>query len=68
MQIWNPKWHDRDHSMIELLIDFEDTHGDRIPLGTQLYIASKNDPHEHGRDLFERAESGEFGRIAEWGV
>lgn len=28
------------------------------------FTASKNDPEQHGRELFVRAESGEFGEIA----
>lgn len=68
MQIRNLKWHDRDHTMIDLEIDMEGKLASRIPEGWQRFIASKNDPHEHGRLLFERAETGEFGRIAEWGI
>jgi hypothetical protein len=32
---------------------------EELPFG-----ATNHDPHDHGRDLFERAEAGEFGPIA----
>ena len=66
MKITDPKWANRDHTIITVYVDFEtDQFG---TVGPVLYNAHREDPHEHGKEIFERAASGEFGPIAEWGV
>jgi hypothetical protein len=66
MNVSNPKWHNREHTMIECTVDW----GDRFAhvKGEHPFIAAQDDIYDHGRDLFARLVAGEFGRIAEWGV
>lgn len=61
----NPKWHNREHTMIELQVDWE-AHP-RLK-GFHPFVAWQDDIYDHGRDLFEQAAAGAFGQIAEWGV
>jgi hypothetical protein len=62
----NPKWYNREHTQIEILVDWQG----HIPqvTGEHPFVADQNDAYGHGRELFKRALDGEFGRIAEWGV
>lgn len=56
----NPKWIDEEHSKIDLTVKFE-------KFNTELpFTASADDIEEHGRVLFDLANSGEFGEIAEY--
>jgi|HubBroStandDraft_2_1064218.scaffolds.fasta_scaffold50385_2 hypothetical protein len=61
----NPKWANREHTMIELEVDWEDH---PYLKGFHPFIAAQEDPHDHGRELFDHVVAGAFGRIAEWGV
>jgi hypothetical protein len=56
----NPKWVDKAHTSIELIVNFEEI-GKDVP-----FHATPNDTEEHGRDVFARAVANEFGVIAEW--
>ena len=59
------KWHNREHTMIELQVDWEDHPHLK---GFHLFVAWQDDLYEHGRDLFDKAAAGAFGPIAEWGI
>jgi hypothetical protein len=54
----DPKWATEDHSVIDLIVKFEG------PMGEVPFSATLADPAEHGKELFARALSGEFGAIA----
>lgn len=56
----SPRWANAEHSMIDLLVQFKGI-ADEIE-----FSASQNDTEEHGKALFERALSGEFGAISEF--
>lgn len=66
MKITDPIWGNRDHTIITVYVDFEESKFGTV--GPVLFNAHRDDPHEHGREIFERAASGEFGPIGEWGV
>jgi hypothetical protein len=58
----NCKWATEDHSSIECEVMFDDiTSEEWSPFG-----ANPNDHYEHGREIFAKAVSGEFGEIAEY--
>lgn len=61
------RWHDRAHTMVECVIDWKG-HIKHMPEGEHPFIAWRDDLYDHGREIFERAIAGEFGRIAEWGT
>jgi hypothetical protein len=65
-KVRDPKWHNREHTMIELQVDW----CGYVPhlKGEHPFVAWQEDHYEHGRELFERAAAGEFGKIAEWGT
>ena len=68
MIVRNPKWHNREHTMIVCEIDWQgDWELDHVQ-GMHAFVAYENDHYEHGRDLFTRLRAGEFGRIAEYEV
>jgi hypothetical protein len=56
----NPIWKDSKHTILDLIVKFEE-YKEELP-----FTASLKDPEKHGRDLFSRAISGEFGSIAEY--
>lgn len=66
MKITDPVWGNRDHTVITVYVDFEDARFGTV--GPVLFNAHRDDPHNHGREIFERAESGEFGPVGEWGA
>lgn len=56
----SPRWANAEHSMIDLLVQFKG-------ITYQIeFSASQNDTEAHGKELFERAQSGEFGTISEY--
>lgn len=56
----SPVWGNTSHTTINLMVTFE-------WLGEEVeFTAAPFDVEEHGRELFERAFSGEFGEIAEY--
>lgn len=57
-----PCWNDVEHTSLNLLVTFEET---RDSLGEVPFTASPKDPEPHGRELFERAITLEYGDIAE---
>ena len=57
-----PCWNDVEHTSLNLLVTFEET---RESLGEVPFTASPKDPEAHGRELFKRAVSLEYGDIAE---
>jgi hypothetical protein len=62
MNITNPRnliWSDESGDSVDLIVDIEG-------VGEAPFTASKNDPEPHGRELFERAVSGEFGAIQDY--
>ena len=54
----SPAYADAGGNCISLMVKFAEFN-EELPFG-----ATNHDPHDHGRDLFERAEAGEFGPIA----
>jgi hypothetical protein len=55
----NPKWANRSQTKIDLTVRFEEIEED-LP-----FTASQDDCEQHGKELFTRALSGEFGEISE---
>lgn len=55
----SPVWLDAEHTRIDLLATFDE-------LGEVPYCASSTDVHQECRDLFTRAQNGEFGPIVEY--
>jgi hypothetical protein len=56
----NPKWANKEHTLIDVVARFEEINED-LP-----FTADPNDPEEHGRDIYAKALAGEFGVIAEY--
>ena len=56
----NPVWADEDHTMIDLVIKWENT-DEELP-----FTASINDCEEHGRAFFAAAKAGNYGVVAEF--
>ncbi len=56
-----PRWTDEAHTTLELYVTFEEY---KATLGEIPYTAHASDDVAHGRELFERAEAGDFGTIA----
>lgn len=56
----NPKWSNRSHSAIDVVARFHEIEED-LP-----FTANPDDVEAHGRDIYYRASSGEFGPIAEF--
>ena len=54
----SPVYSSPDHSTISLMVKFGEFE-EELP-----FNATNFDPHEHGRNLYERALAGEFGEIA----
>lgn len=53
----SPQWADAAHTMINLDVTFD-------IIGAVPFTASASDIEPHGRDLFTRAQSGEFGAVS----
>ncbi|MBB5413894.1 hypothetical protein OKW40_001967 [Paraburkholderia sp. RAU6.4a] len=56
----NPAWADAEHTGIRCEVHFE-RFDNFMP-----FIAMPDDPHEHGRDIFEACLAGDFGDIADF--
>ena len=54
----SPAYAAEDGSCISLMVKFAEFN-EELPFG-----ATNHDPHEHGRNIYERAVAGEFGEIA----
>jgi len=54
----NPVYTTEDLSAIDLQIEFEEMPGMILP-----FSASKNDVEQHGREIYARAQAGEFGVV-----
>jgi hypothetical protein len=55
-----PKWGNQSHTIIDCIATF-----DLMP-GEHAFTADPNDPHEHGRALFESLKSGSAGPIGDY--
>lgn len=55
----NPAWANSEHTAILLVVDFD-------KIGEVTFGASPLDPEAHGREIFERAKTGDFGTVAEF--
>ena len=62
IQAKEPRWVDKEHVYLEILVDFDGIagFGEYVP-----HITASFADTEHGRALYERALSGEFGSIQE---
>lgn len=58
--IANPQWANADQTLIDCVVTF-DRLGEPVP-----FTANPNDTEPHGREIFERCASGEFGRVADY--
>jgi hypothetical protein len=58
----SPAYAAEDGSCISLMVKFAEFN-EELPFG-----ATNHDPHEHGRNIYERALDGEFGEIAPFSV
>ncbi len=56
----NPRWANRGQSRIDLQVRFEEI-AEELP-----FTAEPNDVEAHGRDIYARAVSGEFGEVAQF--
>jgi len=56
----SPQWANEEHTMIDLVIKW-DVFPEELP-----FTASPNDTEQHGREIFEAAVNGEFGRVQEY--
>lgn len=54
-----PRWVDESHTAINLTVKFMEV-DEELP-----FTAIPGDCTEHGRELFSRAEAGEFGEVAD---
>ena len=54
----SPAYADAEGCCISLMVKFAEFN-EELPFG-----ATNHDPHEHGRNIYERAVDGEFGEIA----
>ena len=57
----NLQWGNPEHTYINMNVTFEHTGDDVLP-----FTANQNDTEAHGKDIFNRAVSGEWGAIAEY--
>ncbi len=54
-----PAWANEEQTIISLMVTFSTLPDQAVP-----FAARPDDPEEHGRELFERAKSGEYGPVA----
>jgi hypothetical protein len=54
----NPRWSNRSQTKIDLIVRFTEIN-EELP-----FTANVSDPEPHGRDIFARAQAGEFGEVA----
>jgi hypothetical protein len=57
----NLQWGNPEHTYINMNVTFEHTGDDLLP-----FTANQNDTEAHGKDIFNRAVSGEWGSIADY--
>jgi len=57
----NLQWGNPEHTYINMNVTFEHTGDDVLP-----FTANQHDSESHGKDIFNRAVSGEWGAIAEY--
>lgn len=57
----NPKWANKEHSIIECEVNFNDLLEDFVPFSA---VSSGDSKHAH--EIFQRCVSGEFGEISEY--
>ena len=57
----NLQWGNPEHTYINMNVTFEHTGDDVLP-----FTANQNDTEVHGKDIFNRAVSGEWGSIIEY--
>ena len=58
----NPQWVDAEQTAIVIQAKWEHLENE----GYLSFLATSNDPEEHGVDLYNRIINGEFGTIAEY--
>jgi hypothetical protein len=56
----NPRWVNKNKTLIDLTVRFEEINED-LP-----FTANPNDVEAHGREIYARALSGEFGTISDY--
>lgn len=59
-EVTNLQYSDEEHTIVNCTVKF-DRFDQPVP-----FTASPDDVEEHGREIFARAQSGEFGAIAEY--
>ena len=57
----NLQWGNAEHTIVNMNVTFEHTGLEVLP-----FTANQNDSAQHGKDIFNRAVSGEWGTIAEY--
>ena len=57
----NLQWGNAEHTIVNMNVTFEHTGLEVLP-----FTANQNDFAQHGKDIFNRAVSGEWGTIAEY--
>jgi hypothetical protein len=60
-QVKTPKWANAEQTQIDCQVEWKKFPGRLMP-----FTASASDPAAHGRDLFIRLQSGEFGVVADY--
>jgi len=59
----NPVYSNAEGTGIHLVVEFEE-HANHPKYKSIPFLATPNDSHDHGVDLYNRAKAGEFGPIA----
>lgn len=62
-QCKSPQWSNPEHSAIDVQVEWAERLGMIMP-----FTASRDDVAVHGRELFDRIISGEFGEVKEFGI
>lgn len=60
-QVKFPKWANAEQTQIDCMVEWKKFPGQLMP-----FTASPADPSAHGRDLYTRLQSGEFGVVADY--
>ncbi|WP_434115841.1 hypothetical protein [Paraburkholderia caffeinilytica] len=60
LRVTAPQWADAAHSAIRCRVQFAGFPVD-VP-----FMAMPDDPHAHGRSIFDECVAGRYGRVREW--
>lgn len=60
-QVKNPKWFDKDNTLILCEVNFDHLHEEFVP-----FLADPNDIYPHSKEIFTRCLNGEFGVVKEY--